>query len=136
MPKNSGDKLAVRSGERAWTKKEIARVEKELNDDMHRLTLELDQTARDLADILRDGVDVAGADQADVGSTSLERDSELALAANQNELLTQTKMALSRLADGTYGDCANCEQPIGKERLLAYPRATLCIECKQREERR
>lgn len=136
MPKNSGDKLAVRSGERAWTKKEIARVEKELNDDLHRLTLELDQTARDLAAILRDGVDVAGADQADVGSTSLERDSELALAANQNELLTQTKTALSRLADGTYGDCADCGQPIGKERLLAYPRATLCIECKQREERR
>lgn len=136
MPKNSGDKLAVRSGERAWTKKEIARVEKELNDDMHRLTLELDQTARDLAEILRDGVDVAGADQADVGSTSLERDSELSLAANQNELLTQTKTALARLVDGTYGDCANCGQPIGKERLLAFPRATLCIECKQREERR
>lgn len=136
MPKKPSAKLAVRADEKAWTKSEIASVEKALEADLHRLSIELDQTARDLAEILRDGVDVAGNDQADVGSTSLERDSELSLAANQTELLTQTKTALGRLADGSYGDCANCGEPIGKARLLAFPRATLCIQCKQREERR
>lgn len=136
MPKNPAVVLAVREGEDPWTASEVAEVRTTLTDDLERLVSELDQTARDLAEILRDGVDVAGNDQADVGSTSLERDSELSLAANQNELLAQTKLALERLDNGTYGDCAGCGNPIGKARLMAFPRATLCIACKQREERR
>jgi hypothetical protein len=32
--------------------------------------------------------------------------------------------------------CESCGQPIGKARLLAFPRATLCVACKQRQERR
>jgi DnaK suppressor protein len=32
--------------------------------------------------------------------------------------------------------CESCGKPIGKARLLAFPRATLCVECKQRQERR
>ncbi|MGZ5374467.1 MAG: TraR/DksA family transcriptional regulator, partial [Aeromicrobium sp.] len=75
-------------------------------------------------------------DQADVGSTSLERDAEMSLAANQRELLLQTEKALGRLDTGTYGACEVCGEPIGKMRLMAFPRATLCMTCKQREERR
>lgn len=136
MPKKPTVTLAVRDDEDPWTADEVNEVRSTLLADLERLAEELDQTARDLAEILRDGVDVAGNDQADVGSTSLERDSELSLAANQNELLAQTRLALERLEDGTYGDCANCGQAIGKARLQAFPRATLCIKCKQREERR
>jgi DnaK suppressor protein len=58
------------------------------------------------------------------------------LAANQRELLLQTEKALERLNKGTYGLCESCGNPIGKGRLIAFPRATLCLECKQREERR
>ena len=43
---------------------------------------------------------------------------------------------LERIADGTYGRCESCGQPIGKNRLMAFPRATLGLSCKQREERR
>lgn len=136
MPKKPTVDLAVRDDEDPWSAEEVAEVRSTLESDLERLAEELDQTARDLAEILRDGVDVAGNDQADVGSTSLERDSELSLAANQNELLAQTRLALERLEEGTYGDCANCGKPIGKARLQAFPRATLCIKCKQREERR
>jgi hypothetical protein len=38
--------------------------------------------------------------------------------------------------EGTYGICESCGEPIGKMRLMAFPRATLCMTCKQREERR
>src|SRR5664280_2830893 len=37
---------------------------------------------------------------------------------------------------GTYGACESCGRPIAKARLQAFPRATLCVSCKQREERR
>ncbi|MDG4532298.1 TraR/DksA C4-type zinc finger protein [Streptomyces sp. AV19] len=51
-------------------------------------------------------------------------------------MLDQTERALGRLGAGTYGLCENCGRPIGKARMQAFPRATLCVECKQRQERR
>ncbi|EFQ84324.1 putative RNA polymerase-binding protein DksA [Aeromicrobium marinum DSM 15272] len=133
MPKTT---LVVRADEDPWTPAELAEVRTELQADLARLHLELDQTARDLQDLLRDGVDGAGNDQADVGSKGLERDAEMSLAANQRELLHQTEKALDRLEHGTYGQCEICGEPIGKMRLMAFPRATQCMTCKRREERR
>jgi len=129
-------KLAVRADEDPWTAAEQKEVRAELVADLERLRSELDHSARELQDLLRDGVDGAGNDQADVGSTSLERDAEMSLAANQRELLLQTEKALGRLDHGSYGACEVCGEPIGKMRLMAFPRATLCMTCKQREERR
>ncbi len=58
------------------------------------------------------------------------------LTRNARELLAQNERALARMANGTYGICESCGNPIGKARLQAFPRATLCVQCKQREERR
>ncbi|NRQ50986.1 TraR/DksA family transcriptional regulator [Aeromicrobium stalagmiti] len=132
----SNTKLAVRADEKPWTAAETKEVRSELEGDLARLRIELDQSARELQDLLRDGVDGAGNDQADVGSKGLERDAEMSLAANQRELLLQTEKALDRLDKGTYGQCESCGEAIGKNRLMAFPRATLCMTCKQREERR
>jgi DnaK suppressor protein len=129
-------KLAVRADETPWTAAETKEVRAELEADLTRLRSELDHSARELQDLLRDGVDGAGNDQADVGSKGLERDAEMSLAANQRELLLQTEKALDRLEKGTYGQCEICGEAIGKNRLMAFPRATLCLTCKQREERR
>ena len=129
-------KLAVRADETPWTAAEAKEVRTELEGDLARLRVELDASARELQDLLRDGVDGAGNDQADVGSKGLERDAEMSLRANQSELLLQTEKALDRLEKGTYGQCEVCGEAIGKHRLIAFPRATLCMTCKQREERR
>ena len=43
--------------------------------------------------------------------------------------------ALQRIEAGTYGKCVNCGAPIPEERLEAMPWATLCIDCKRKEER-
>jgi len=58
------------------------------------------------------------------------------MAKNARESLHIIEAALARIEDGTYGVCESCGQPIGKMRLQAFPRATLCMECKQRQERR
>ncbi|MBC7632635.1 TraR/DksA C4-type zinc finger protein [Aeromicrobium sp.] len=129
-------KLAVRANEKPWTAAETKGVRAELESDLTRLRGEIDQSARELQNLLRDGVDGAGNDQADVGSKGLERDAEMSLAANQRELLQQTEKALDRLEKGSYGQCEVCSEAIGKMRLMAFPRATLCMTCKQREERR
>ncbi|WP_027157234.1 TraR/DksA family transcriptional regulator [Methylobacter luteus] len=37
--------------------------------------------------------------------------------------------ALLRIAEGHYGNCMDCDSPIGFKRLLAYPAAKRCIVC-------
>ncbi|MGV9640046.1 TraR/DksA C4-type zinc finger protein [Streptomyces sp. NPDC003514] len=128
--------LAVRPGEDPWTPEEVEEARAELQGEETRLRDEITSSERALAGLMRDSGDGAGDDQADTGAKNITREHELALAANAREMLTQTEHALERLDAGTYGLCENCGNPIGKARMQAFPRATLCVECKQKQERR
>ncbi|GGQ47433.1 hypothetical protein GCM10010216_04750 [Streptomyces flaveolus] len=128
--------LAVRPGEDPWTPAEVEEARGELQSEADRLRTEIDQSERSLQGLMRDSGDGAGDDEADTGTKNITREHELALAANAREMLTQTERALERLDAGTYGLCENCGNPIGKARMQAFPRATLCVECKQKQERR
>ncbi len=130
------DELVVLEAEDPWTKAELKEVRAQLNDDVVRLTNELAEVEGDLAGMIENSGEGAGHDQADVGSASFERDQEMVIVNNARDMLEQSEHALARIADGTYGQCENCGNPIGKNRLMAFPRATLCLSCKQREERR
>ncbi|GHA98881.1 DNA-binding protein [Streptomyces tendae] len=128
--------LAVRPGEEPWTPQEVEEARGELQSEADRLRTEIDTSERSLQGMMRDSGDGAGDDEADTGSKNITREHELALAATAREVLTQTERALERLDTGTYGLCENCGKPIGKARMQAFPRATLCVECKQKQERR
>jgi RNA polymerase-binding transcription factor len=128
--------LAVKSGETPWTSAELAELRGELEADVVHLREEIRDAEQEIVGLLRDGGDGAGNDQADVGSTTLERDHEMSLANNARDMLDQIERALARIENGTYGVCESCGNPIGKGRLQAFPRATLCVSCKEREERR
>lgn len=43
--------------------------------------------------------------------------------------LAQVESALARLANGAYGDCVQCGEPIAERRLEAHPEAPFCLEC-------
>ncbi|MEU9341122.1 TraR/DksA C4-type zinc finger protein [Streptomyces sp. NPDC048278] len=128
--------LAVRPGEDPWTPEEVEDARTELTAEAMRLRAELDASESSLAGLMRDSGDGAGDDQADTGTKNITREHELALAANAREMLEQTERALQKLDAGTYGLCENCGNAIGKARMQAFPRATLCVECKQKQERR
>jgi DnaK suppressor protein len=128
--------LPVRPGEDPWTKAEINEVKQALIEDIARFESQIEISTAELVGLLRDGSEGAGRDPADVGSANFERDAEMSLANNAREMLDQSRLALRHIELGTYGSCDNCGQPIGKGRLQAFPRATLCVTCKQREERR
>jgi RNA polymerase-binding protein DksA len=134
--KTAPARLAVRADESPWTAKELAEVRAELEADVRRLRSEVNLAEHDIADLLRDAGDGAGDDQADAGSKTFEREHEMSLANNTRDMLLQAERALARIDNGTYGICENCGNPIGKARLQVFPRATLCMACKQREERR
>jgi len=126
----------VRRSERHWTEAEVSEIRQQLADEAAELIAEIQRAESDIADRLGDSVSDAGDDQADVGAKAYEREHELALTYNARELLAQTERALARIDASTYGSCESCGEPIGKARLQAFPRATLCVSCKQREERR
>jgi DnaK suppressor protein len=128
--------LPVRKGEHRWTEAELGKVRDELETEAVGLRADIERTEHDIASRLTDSTGDAGDDQADAGAKNFEREQELALSHTARELLAQTEHALDRIKDGTYGICESCGEPIGKARLQAYPRAVLCVSCKQREERR
>ena len=128
--------LVVLDGEDPWTRGELNEVVKELEEHRDRLTAIVGESEQELAGLMRDAGDGAGHDQADVGATSFERDHELTVLARERETLAQIERALAHIQDGSYGVCDSCGNPVGKNRLMAVPHATLCMSCKQREERR
>ncbi len=59
-----------------------------------------------------------------------------ALSGMEVARLRQIEDALRRIEEGTYGYCKECGEPIEEGRLLAKPFATLCISCKEAQERK
>lgn len=133
---HTAETFKVKPGEDPWTAAELAELRTELEGEVEHLKEEIRDAEQEIAGLFRDGSDGAGNDQADVGSTTLERYHELSLANNARDMLNQIEFALTRIDDGTYGVCENCGNAIGKGRLQAFPRATLCVSCKERQERR
>lgn len=128
--------LPVRPGEKRWTEAELAKVRKELEGEIAELHGDIAKAETQIAERMGDAVADAGDDSADTGAKAFEREHELALTHNARELLAQNERALARIDSGSYGVCESCGKPIGKARLQAFPRAVLCVACKQREERR
>lgn len=127
---------AVRPGEEPWTQAQLDAVRAELLDERARLQEEMDAIQESIDDVLRDSMGGAGDDPADSGSKAYGREQELTLLAATKESIFQTQRALDRIDGGTFGTCESCGEPIGKRRLQAFPRATLCVKCKQAQERR
>lgn len=63
-------------------------------------------------------------------SASMEREKDLAMAAEKVLAAEDIERAITRLRNNSYGSCTNCNRPIPRMRLRALPQATLCIECK------
>lgn len=74
-------------------------------------------------------------DIAEIASSVLNTDLEMLVAEEDVRELKQIEDALSRIRTGNYGVCEQCGQAIKKARLKAIPFATLCVRCKEEEER-
>jgi DnaK suppressor protein len=60
---------------------------------------------------------------------------DLRVKDREQKLISKIKEALMRIDDGSFGICESCGDPIEPERLKARPIATLCIDCKNEQER-
>jgi DnaK suppressor protein len=131
----------TKSASTATRKTRSAAETKKINDALvarrDELQAEYDQTLTEITELQRERLtDSAGDDQADTGTKTLEREQEISLANNLLERITQVERAIERVGEGNYGWCEKCGNAIPVERLAAFPSATLCVSCKQLEERR
>jgi RNA polymerase-binding protein DksA len=129
------DRVPVPAGT-DWTVEELDEVRGDLQREITERRADYDRAMAELTRLQQASGDGAGDDQADAGSKTFEREQELSIANNRRDLLVQMERAMERLDKGTYGHCESCHEPIMKARLQAFPSATLCVTCKQREERR
>ena len=128
--------VTASDGEAPWSAAELKAVRTEISADLERLRRELVLVEAEMDELISDSGEGAGDDQADSGTKTFEREHEMSLVINARDMVLQTERALDRIDNNTYGSCEECGSPIGKARLQVFPRATLCMICKQKEERR
>ena len=96
----------------------------------------LDATTGELAQELdidesqRSSGELASVDQhpADAGSEASEREKDGVILTSLRERQEEVEAALQRLENDAYGKCEECNEPIGDDRLEAFPAARFCIE--------
>jgi RNA polymerase-binding transcription factor DksA len=128
--------VVVAENEAPWSATELKTIRAALAKELVRLTSELASVELEMDALIRESGEGAGDDQADAGTKTFEREHEMSLVINARDMVLQTERALERIDSRTYGRCEECGNPIGKARLQVFPRATLCMLCKQKEERR
>ncbi|MFZ8891341.1 MAG: RNA polymerase-binding protein DksA [Pseudomonadales bacterium] len=95
----------------------------------HETISHIDEARQRLADANRE------TDELDRALTEEENRLRLRIADRESKLLPKIDEALKRIEEGEYGWCEETGEPIGIERLLLRPTATLCAEAKARQER-
>ncbi|MDA2993373.1 MAG: TraR/DksA family transcriptional regulator [Actinomycetota bacterium] len=128
--------VTASDGEAPWTASELKAIRTEIARDLARLQQELAVVEAEMNELISESGEGAGDDQADSGTKTFEREHEMSLVINARDMVLQTERALDRIDNKTYGNCEECANAIGKARLQVFPRATLCMICKQKEERR
>lgn len=73
-------------------------------------------------------------DEGDAVSQHLQESLNIQLHERDRMSLILIEKALSKFANGSYGQCECCEEPIDLRRLHARPLATLCINCMEEQE--
>ena len=128
--------VTASDGEAPWSGAELKSVRTEISKELARLRVELAHVEAEMNELITESGEGAGDDQADSGTKTFEREHEMSLVINARDMVLQTERALDRIDNKSYGNCEECGYAIGKARLQVFPRATLCMICKQKEERR
>jgi DnaK suppressor protein len=122
---------AAATTSKALTKKELKKFQ-ELLEEKRKVVLE---RARQMLSegMVLDANDLP--DEMDLASSEYIQSFEFRLRGREKSLLSKLDLALKKIEDGSFGICEICDEPIGKKRLEARPETSLCIKCKEDQER-
>jgi DnaK suppressor protein len=101
------------------------------------LTERLDALLHEAARVANSIAEAQDASGDPTDQATVEGDQTLLLRIRERErgLIVKTREALDRIERGTYGICEECGEAISEKRLMARPVATLCIDCKDLQEK-
>jgi DnaK suppressor protein len=74
-------------------------------------------------------------DEMDLASSEYLQSFTFRLRGREKSFLDKIEKALIKIEDGSFGKCEECEEEISIKRLEARPETTLCIRCKEDQER-
>ena len=114
------------------TKKELKKFQ-ELLEEKRKAVLDRAREMLSVENMALDTNDLP--DEMDLASSEYLQSFEFRLRGREKSLLSKLDLALKKIEDGSFGICEICEEPIGKKRLEARPETTLCIKCKEDQER-
>jgi len=113
-------------------KKDLERFIERLNDDKARILNHAEKSNPEELTLSHDDL----ADEVDLASSELNQSMTLRLRDRERMLLQKIEVALSKIESGKFGICESCDEQIEVKRLEARPVATLCIRCKEEDERK
>lgn len=111
-------------------KKDLQRFTTLLKEEKARILNQLDKTKK--ADLTLNAEDLP--DEVDLASSELNQSMSLRIRDRERELVLRIEEALTKIEEGTFGQCEMCEEAIELKRLEAQPMAEMCIRCKEEEE--
>jgi DnaK suppressor protein len=121
---------AVRGGSTV-NQKDLKRFKKKLEDDKRALLASARKTLTEEATFDTDDLP----DEIDLASSEYTQSMVFRLRDREKFLLKKIDDALARIENGTYGTCEICEEEISVKRLEARPVTTMCIRCKEEQEK-
>jgi len=109
---------------------DLSKLRKFLEGEKARLNMEMEQLQASVptSEERREGSPFGKREEE--ATEALELEKRLAMERRIREEVVGIDHALQKIADGTYGLCDSCGQPIDPERLEALPQASLCMNCK------
>ena len=106
--------------------------------DVQEMRKVLDQRRRDLTTKVREiQHDLREPGNPDFEERASEREEDEVLEGLENSHLKEIEQidaAISRIDEGSYGECMSCGEPIGEGRLNSLPYALQCITCASKNE--
>jgi DnaK suppressor protein len=74
-------------------------------------------------------------DEMDLASSEYLQSFTFRLRGREKSFLDKIEKALTKIEDGSFGNCEECGEEITLKRLEARPETSLCIRCKEDQER-
>lgn len=101
----------------------------------NRFEQEKQKLIQTISNLNQDIGSASGSDELDLTALALEQNLLIRLKGREAQYLKKVNEALSRIQDGSFGICMDCDQEISTKRLRARPTASLCISCKEEREK-
>jgi DnaK suppressor protein len=112
-------------------KKKVDQFKKKLESRLQELRRTVSRTEQDGRTVDDDSAQ----DIADRAASSYNKEFLFHQSNNERQTLQMVESALSRIREGSFGECVSCGNEINPKRLEAVPWTRHCIECQEKLEK-